>query len=105
MRWTRGDNRRSRKADRGLLRDQPTHQSGGDLVLDLPEHLLRDIERQVEGLAEIVQWGDRRIRRLAGIIVDARLYRTKAAVPGARSGRGIAADIFHRLAFAGRSRL
>ena len=29
------------QAHRGLLRDQPAHQQGGDLVLDLPEHLLR----------------------------------------------------------------
>ena len=33
------------QAHRGLLRDQPHHQQGGDLVLDLPEHLLRDLER------------------------------------------------------------
>ena len=65
------DHRRSGQAHRGLLRDQPAHQQGGDLVLDLPEHLLRDLERQAEGLAEDVQRGDRRIRRLAGIIVHA----------------------------------
>ena len=40
------------KADRGLLRGQPSHQSGGDLVLDLPEHLLRDLEREAERPAE-----------------------------------------------------
>ena len=34
------------QADRGLLRDQPADQQGGDLVLDLPEHLLRDLQRQ-----------------------------------------------------------
>ena len=40
------------KAHRGLLRDQPADQQGGDLVLDLPEHLLRDLKCQAEGLAE-----------------------------------------------------
>ena len=39
----------------------------GDLVLDLPEHLLRDLERQAERPAEDLWRGDRRIRRLAGI--------------------------------------
>ena len=42
------------QAHRGLLRDQPADQQGGDLVLDLPEHLLRDLERQAEGPAEDV---------------------------------------------------
>ena len=36
--------RPTRQAHRGLLRDQPAHQQGGHLVLDLPEHLLRDVE-------------------------------------------------------------
>ena len=49
------------QAHRGLLRDQPADQQGGDLVLDLPEHLLRDLEREGEGPAEDVQRGDRRI--------------------------------------------
>ena len=33
---------RYEQAHRGLLRDQPADQQGSDLVLDLPEHLLRD---------------------------------------------------------------
>ena len=37
---------RSGQAHRGLLRDQPADQQGGDLVLDLPEHLLRDLDVQ-----------------------------------------------------------
>ena len=32
-------------------------QQGGDLVLDLPEHLLRDLERQAEGPAKNVSAG------------------------------------------------
>ena len=49
---TRAGNRRSGKANRGLLRGQPAHQSRGDLVLDLPEHLLRDLECQAQRSAE-----------------------------------------------------
>ena len=48
---------RYRQAHRGLLRDQPADQQGGDLVLDLPEHLLRDLEREGEGPAEDVSAG------------------------------------------------
>ncbi|MGY4446360.1 peptide/nickel transport system substrate-binding protein [Bradyrhizobium sp. i1.3.1] len=59
--------RRSRGADRGLLRDQPPDQQGGDLVLDLPEHLLRAVERQAEGLSENLQRRDRRLLHLAGM--------------------------------------
>ena len=48
----RARHRRRGQAHRGLLRDQPADQQGGDLVLDLPEHLLRDLDRQAERLAE-----------------------------------------------------
>ena len=42
------------QADRGLLRRQPAHQPAGDLVLDLPEHLLRAFEREAQRPAEDV---------------------------------------------------
>ena len=63
--------RRSGRANRGLLRDHPPDQQGGDLVLDFPEHLLRDLKRQTEGPAEDLRWRDRRFRRLDGMIVHA----------------------------------
>ncbi|MHC2341186.1 ABC transporter substrate-binding protein [Bradyrhizobium barranii] len=59
--------RRSRRAYRGLLRDQPPDQQGGDLVLDLPEHLLCAVERQAEGLSKDLQRRDRRLLHLAGM--------------------------------------
>ena len=93
------------QAHRGLLRDQPADQQGGDLVLDLPEHLLRDVERQGEGLAQDVQRGDRRIARLEGIAAHGVLRRTPAPVSGAGADCGFAADVLHRVAAAGRSRL
>ena len=40
----RARHRRPGQAHRGLLRDQPADQQGSDLVLDLPEHLLRDVD-------------------------------------------------------------
>ena len=49
------------KANRGLLRDQPHHQQGSDLVLDLPEHLLRDLDLQAERPAKNLSRGDRRL--------------------------------------------
>ena len=45
--------------------DQP----GGDLVLDLPEHLLRHRQGQGEGHAEDVRRRHRRVGRLAGVAV------------------------------------
>src|SRR5215211_655280 len=39
-------NSRYRQAYRSLLRDHTADQQGGDLVLDLPEHLLRDLKRE-----------------------------------------------------------
>ncbi len=55
------------QADRDLLCDQPAHQQGGDLVLDVPEHLLRDLDGEDQGSAEDVLRGDRRLARLEGI--------------------------------------
>src|SRR6476646_8087622 len=85
---------RRRQAYRGLLRDQPTDQQGSDLVLELPEHLLCDLDVETERLAEKVQRGDRRIQRLDGIAWYARLRRSKAPLPDPR----IAVDIPDRLA-------
>ncbi len=50
-------------------------QQGGDLVLDLPEHLLRDRDIQAEGPAQNLSRGDRRIGHLAGMIFHAVLRR------------------------------
>ena len=93
------------QAHRGLLRDQPADQQGGDLVLDLPEHLLRDLEREGERPAQDVQRGDRRIARLEGIAAHGVLRRAPAPVSGAGADCGFAADVLDRVAAAGRSRL
>ena len=58
---------RYRQAHRGLLRDQPPDQQGSNLVLDLPEHLLRHLNEQAEGPSKAPWWSDRRLQRLAGI--------------------------------------
>ncbi len=87
------------------MRDQPADQQGGDLVLDLPEHLLRDLEREGEGPAQDVQRGDRRIARLEGIAAHGVLRRTPAPLSGAGADCGFAADVLDRVAAAGRSRL
>src|SRR4029078_8921563 len=102
---TCSDYGRSGKTYRGLLRNQPAHQSGGYLVLDVPEYLLRDRKRQAEGLAEDVQRGDRRIQRMGGIAGYARILCSAALVSRAGSDRGLAADIPDCLAASRRSRL
>ncbi|GCC47500.1 hypothetical protein chiPu_0031611, partial [Chiloscyllium punctatum] len=99
------NHRRRRPAHRGLLRGQPTDQQGGDLVLDLPEYLLRDIEREGEGRAKDVQRGARRLLRLEGIAFHAVVRRAQAPVPGTGADRGLGADLRDRLAAARRSRL
>jgi peptide/nickel transport system substrate-binding protein len=55
-------------AHRGLLRHQPAGQQGGDLVLDLPEHLLRPHQGAREGHPEALQWHHQRGRRLARVV-------------------------------------
>src|SRR4029077_13849398 len=65
----------------------------------------RHLDVETEGVAQDLSWGDRRIRRLAGIILHARLRRPKAPLPNPGSDCRIAVDIPDRLAAAGRSRL
>ena len=77
-----------------LLCGQPAHQQGGDLVLDLPEHLLRDLDGEDEGSAEDVSGMIDVSRGLEGIAVACWvLRRAKAPLPGAGADCGIAADV------------
>ena len=91
------------QAHRRLLRDHAADQQGGDLVLDLPEHLLRNLEREGQRTAQNVQRDDRRIARLEGIAAHGVLRRTPAPVSGAGADCGFAADVLDRVAVAGRS--
>ena len=83
--------------------DHPADQQGGDLVLDLPEHLLRDLDGEDQRPAQDVQRGDRRIARLEGIASHGVLCRAPAALSGAGADCGLAADVLHRVTAAGRS--
>ena len=64
-----------RKSEPKIIARSAASQQGGDLVLDLPEHLLRDRDIQAEGPAKNLSRGDRRIGHLAGMIFHAVLCR------------------------------